>query len=228
MMTALIRLQLFPESSELLAVPVNHVLNLVFTHGQTSALNIFENGAPAGSIALRPHVEKTGNQFDSSGYVFVHFPGIPHQRVAWKSSTELDPAYRLRHWDLNLTLREPLSEIELSFDPAQQLASYRVKQNEQIIADSSLNLNDLANDPMIKDFGMDPKVLVAMQHNFTAPSIDAKRSSVTLKNEKIEAYQLRIRQEQTVLAEIYISQLGQVLSVKTAFGYTLSSDDTSP
>ena len=75
---------------------------------------------------------------------------------------------------------------------------------------------------------MDENAAAGIRKSVGTPTITAKRSYVKIRNEKIETYQVAIRQGETPLAEIYVSQLGQILFVHTSFGYNLGSEDVAP
>lgn len=57
------------------------------------------------------------------------------------------------------------------------------------------------------------------------PTVTARKCRLRVRDETIEAYQLTVRQGDARLAEIFVSQLGQVLVARTTHGYRLAADD---
>ena len=56
---------------------------------------------------------------------------------------------------------------------------------------------------------MDPGVFSNIPATISAPTISAKQTELKIRKEKIIAYLVSIKQGETTLAEIYVSQLGQ-------------------
>ncbi|HWL51433.1 MAG TPA: hypothetical protein VNQ90_03305, partial [Chthoniobacteraceae bacterium] len=81
------------------------------------------------------------------------------------------------------------------------------------------------------EVGLDPQVVQAllsgMQGGSSASgvSLETRQAQIEIHGERVQAFKVQLRQESTTLVEADISQLGQILSLKTAFGYTLSPQE---
>ena len=54
--------------------------------------------------------------------------------------------------------------------------------------------------------------------------ITARQAQIRLHGERVDVFHVTFRQNTAPMVEIDISQLGQVLGIKTAFGFSLSPD----
>ena len=58
--------------------------------------------------------------------------------------------------------------------------------------------------------------------------VEAVQGSLTVRGEKVNAYIINIKQGTTTMMQCYISQIGQLLLVRTPFGYSLAAEDIAP
>lgn len=229
MSALLIRLEVQPENTNLLAVPVSHVLKLMFAQAQPSNLNIFEGGQHIGGVSIRPSVkpEKNARSVAFGGNLSLRLPLMERQRVIWDGVLDLNRALELTGLHFKVSVRESGYSTEVSIDPGANRLSYVVSQGGSIISQSSLTMDSNGARLVLFQLGIDPGVLANLGSNVVAPTMTAKQSELKIRNEKIDAYQITVRQDDTVIADIYVSQLGQILLAKTPFGFTLSSEDIS-
>ncbi len=76
---------------------------------------------------------------------------------------------------------------------------------------------------------LDPALYDAFRSSSAAtPIVTAQQSSITVHHERIDTYRVEVRQGGQTLVEAHISQLGQVLRMRTLVGYTLAPDDLIP
>lgn len=227
-MTALlIRLEVHPESSRVLDVPVSHVVKMMLERGQQSLLTIMENGAPAGTLTLRPVQSAEGGAFDFGGSMSLRLPMGTAQRVSWSGAVELDPALNTRGVHIDLALRSPAYRLMLDRRTAEQTITYEVRDATATLARGALPLDSGQAAAALAGLGVDLTGVMALRKSLggdAAPIFTAKQAKLPVRSENIEVYQITMRQGGATMADIFISQLGQVLLVKTVFGYTLSAE----
>ena len=231
---ALIRLYLHPESSEILTIPVEHVAKQVFLHEQQSNLTIFQSGQRVGGVVIRPHRQdaKGLRLVDFSGTLTVHLPLVTSQRIAWHGEVQMDRAFALKDMDLHLVSQDPSLATDVHLQPDKHLASYSVKQGDQTVTESSMTLDQAGAQSLVQSLGIEPNVLsqvnaVAVQ-SANAFRVSAREGQLLIHGERTDVFHIVIRQSESPIVEADISQLGQVLAIKTALGYSLAPEDLSP
>lgn len=232
MSALLFRLEVHPEKSTLLDVPVSHVLKLMFVQAQPSNLNIVVGGQHMGSLSIRPNTtaDKQTRSVAFAGNLSLQLPMMSRQRVAWDGTLDLDRAFEMTALKFSVLVRESGYTTEFIIDPRAHRVSYRMLQRGRFITQSSLPLDSDGASSALLQLGIDPTILANLRENFASlasPTMTAKQSELKIRNEKIDAYQLTVRQGDAVIADIYVSQLGQILLAKTPLGFTLSSEDIS-
>ncbi len=228
----LIRLEVSPDQSGVLAMPPEHVFKLMFTHEQISDLRIVDGGLPIGSLRLIPksNPDTAEHTLDFTGSMLIHLPDNPKkQRISWTGTLTMDRVFVTQHFHLTLTLRDPGYHLLLDLDPATKQANYEIKQGDSVIRKSGISLDEKGVAELLRDeLGIDPGALQNIGGNIGKPTLSAKQTEIKARKEKIVTYLLTLRQGETPVIETYVSQLGQILLVKTLFGYTLTADDMMP
>lgn len=229
-MTALlVRLEIAPESSELLDVPISHVVSLLFLHEQSSSLNVYDGTSLIGTLSLRPSSPAPDERsLDFSGYVSAQLPMLNRQRVGISGAARLNAALALSDLKFNVNLAKPPTELQTSIEPRAGLARYRVVSDGVAGPESQIALTEKGALDALRSAGLSEQLFPSGPMKMPTPLVTARRAQFKLRHDTIEAYLVRVQQGGTVLAEIYVSQLGQVLWAKTFLGYTLSSDDLLP
>lgn len=224
----LVRLVVSPDSSGFMDVPVSHVVKMLFVGGQTSELSIYEHGNPAGSFSLRPDpvTKEPGRTLLFSGNLAVALPFMARQRFVMQGSANMDSSLRPGPLKALFGVRDSPNTIQLEVVPSRHLVRYQIR-NVDGTTSASFPLDDSGAEKAMKALGVDANAVEGIRKGMDAPVVTAKRSFLKMRNEKIEAYVVTIRQGETTLADIYVSQLGQILFVRTSFGYTLGSEDIS-
>jgi len=231
MTTLLVLLEVNPDKSNLLVVPPSHVLNLMFTHEQTSELEILESGHHIGNLMLQPKLgaDPDGRALGFLGNMLIRLPDSPKkQRVAWDGTLMMDHTLATTGLELTINLQDPPYHVHLGFDQRRGKAECQVKQADQTINQSSFSLDQAGLNSLLREAGLDPGVFSNIPATISAPTISAKQTELMIRKEKIIAYLVSIKQGETTLAEIYVSQLGQVLTAKTITGYSFATEDLMP
>lgn len=231
MMVLLIRLQIHPEGSDVLSVPPTHILELMFTHGQGSDLSVYNNSdRRIGSISLRPsRLKEAGERkLEFSGNVQLNLPGVAGQRLFWETHTRLDDRFSVVGAEVRLTMREPEYRLMVKINPANRIANYTLSRGSETVDSSSVELTEKGLEKLLVKLGIDPAGLKALRAGAEPPDVSATRTKFAVRGEKIEAYRVTVRQNEQKVAEAYVSQLGQVLLLKTSLGFRFVQDDFLP
>jgi hypothetical protein len=232
MTSLLIRLEINPDNSNLLTLPPSHVFKLMFMHQQISDLTITQQGKPIGNLMLRPKMDAdlgTRTLIFTGGFSFLAPGAQKKQRITWDGNLVMDRAFNTLSMALTASLQDPPYRIHLNVDPLAKRADYDIQLSGHPIKQSSIALNQEGVSSLLRDeLGVDPGILQNAPVSVGTPTLTAKQTELTIRKEKVVAYLLTLKQGETTVAEIYVSQLGQVLTAKTLIGYDLSTEDLTP
>ncbi len=232
MTTLLVRMELSPRDSRLKAVPVEHVMKLLFLHEQSLDLNIALDGQRVGYLRLHPRQE-TGAQMrllDFVGNLQVRLPQAPKQRFSWSGMLEMNHDFELQSASLGFTMHEPEAyRVDLQIDAPHRTVQVLWKAGDRVLEEETFTLDEFGAQKAMKHFGIDPNIVRAASGNSGAkPLITAQQSSLRIRGESTETYLVLVRQNGQTLCEIQVSQIGQILDVKTFLGYRLAPEDLMP
>lgn len=222
MSALLLRLELSPERSGFFDIPVSHVVSLAFAHEQPSVLTIYEKGDQVGTLLLRPKSGNGRRELHLSGNIGVGLPWTERQRITWSGQFHFDRKLQLQSLEISLGSRNPAIEIRLWSDLSSRAGSYEVWQQDELLQRGFFELDELPE--LARQFGWNN----ALVHSVRTQRVTARPAELRVGKEKIEAYLVLLTREQETLAEVYVSQLGQVLKANTIFGYSLSAEGLQP
>ncbi len=229
MTTLLVRMQIQPEASVLREVPPARVLALLFEHGQSSTLSIKHNRLTYGTVSINPVIEANGERIlRYGGHALLRASYLPHDRLSLEGEMNFDPALEVTEARGSLGLRDQRTRFIYRLNSAAHSLKYSLEMEGEIYRDGTISLrrNDLER--LAADLGVDPAILETASASGGSVKLSAHYSTFGYRDEKVQAYSLIIQRENTTLAEIFVSQLGQVLMVKTPFGLELSPSDLMP
>jgi hypothetical protein len=228
----LIRLEIHPDTSDLLSLQPSHVFKIMFTHQQISDLTIMQDGKPIGNFMLHPKIDATPGERSllfSGGFSFLPPGAQRKQRLSWDGEVVMDNTFKMLGMTLTAGLQDPPYRVRLEIDPAKTLANYEVMMGTHTLKRSSIPMNQDGVSALLRDeLGIDTGVLQHMPVTLGSPTLTAKQTELRVRKENIVAYLLTFKAGETTVAEIYVSQLGQVLSAKLIGGYELTTEDLSP
>lgn len=233
MWALLIRTELEPEGASLRAVPVEHVLKLMFHHQQSSDLSLRNEGKLIGHLRLIPRVmpEDQSRVLDYSGSLRLRLPGAERQRFSWIGESIFDPTLNLQRLTVNFTIHQSTlqegadTQLSFAFDAATKAARYEIRTGQTILEKQEFAATEEGLKNLIRRAGFDPGVVQTITPTGnTPPQITAKRSTFRLHGEEIDTLLLTMEYNGQTMFQVHISQLGQVLSAKTVLGWTLESD----
>jgi hypothetical protein len=231
MTTLLVRMQLNPNGSTLMVVPPSHLFKLMFTHEQLSELEILDGTDRIGNLMIRP---KTDEEHNSRTLTFVanlslRLPGVAkRQRISWDGTVLMDRSYAVKSVDLGWNSPEPPYHLHLDLSGDRKSVTYEIKQGSQTVHKASMSLDQEGLTSLLREAGIDPSIVQGFPGTISAPAVTARQTEMRVRNEKIVAYLLSVSQGDTALVEMYVSQIGQVMSVKTITNYSLATEDVLP
>lgn len=232
MTTLLVRTELWPNRSSLRTVPLEHVAKLMWLHEQASDLIVSNEGLRVGHLTLHPKIRPSDGArvLEYSGNLSVRLPGSPRNRISWDGIAEFDAESHLQSLLLGLGMKEPsLMRAEILVKPAENQATYRLFNNGREIESEEFTLDESGLKKVLAQVDLDPALYDAVRSSSAAtPIVTAQQSSITVHHERIDTYRVEVRQGGQTLVEAHISQLGQVLRMRTLVGYTLAPDDLIP
>jgi hypothetical protein len=246
----LVRMQCFPGAAELLPVPVDHLFKLMFLHEQPSDLVLFAGEERIGDFHLQPHRLPPGtgparNSLTITGGTHLNIPGVSAKHMTLRGVLDLDEQDVARRFELTAVLPEPPPErsgrpgqpvpatppgrtILLAGEPAADRYHYEVHDDKGSVEQTG-PLAALLDQPELRTFGLDPAAISGLaRQQAAALEVTARRSVLSSRGEEIETYEVVVRQAGTTLATIQLSQLGQILEVKTNAGFFLLDETLAP
>ena len=232
MTTLLVRTELWPNHSRLRTVPIEHVAKLMWLHEQASDLIVWDERLRVGHLTLHPKLraDDGARLLEYSGNLSVRLPGSPRNRISWDGIAEFAADSQLRSLLLGLGMKEPsLMRAEILVKPAENHATYRLFNAGRETDSQEFTLDEAGLKKVLTEVDLDPALYDTFRSSSRAtPIITAQQSSLNIHHERIETYLVEVRQGGQTLIEAHISQLGQVLHMRTLVGYTLMPDDLIP
>lgn len=229
----LVRTELVPDATRLREVPMFHVVKLLFLHEQPSDLQVFSDNLRVGDLRIHPRTDPDTQQrrIEFSGNLQLHFPAPTRQRFAWDGAFELDRLGKLQLFRFGLSTQESTkARMDLLINPLSRRALFTMQQRGGIREEQEYTLDENGANEVFAQLGIDPAIVKSVHGRAAAlaPTLSARQSTLRIHGERVETYLISVTQNEHVLADIHVSQLGQVLKVKTAFGYTLVPQDVVP
>lgn len=235
MWALLLRSELWPESSTLQSVPFHLVAHQLFEHEQTSELFIHADGKTLGHVRLLPKMRPEGPLLRCSGNAQMDLPGATGQvRSSWEAELSFDPTLNLLHLEGSFTSRAPTSphpepfRTEFTLDPAANRGWYRFASAGQILAEQSFTLDQAGLSAVLNRWGLGPDVtrqVAAFAPSAGAlPELTARQGRFTTHGEQMETYLITLKAGGQTWLEGHLTQLGQILEVKTLWGWQFETE----
>jgi hypothetical protein len=224
----------FPEATELNSVPVHYVGGLLFQHGQSSDLQIYDAGKEVGYAHLQPRLvpEEKTRVLEYHGMVMLNPLGMAKQRLSWTGALILNERNDVKRLRIGLSTQEPANQLDALIDAEAKTAKFVVRTNGQVIDQSTITLDREGLMSLISRIGLDPATLqqVVVSSGATPESeIAAHQSSTRLNGETVSTYLVSLKVSGQTLLEAHVSQLGQVLRAQAPlFGYKLAPYNIAP
>jgi hypothetical protein len=232
MTTLLLRRELGPGDTSLREVPVAHVVRMMLAHEQASDLQIYNEKLNVGRLQIHPQIRQEDGQrrVELAGALLLAVPGMSRQRVAWTGALDLDKHLDAQRLKVAVNFRDPAAySVELLMEPADHRLTVESRAGSQLIKRSQYSLDEKGANDWLRDQGIDPGLLLSLHNPRSAPLVvKALQSSLEVRGEKIETYLISAEQGEQTLFEAHVSQLGQVLRVRTFLGYSAAPEDLAP
>jgi hypothetical protein len=230
MMGMLLRLEMHPEETDIMNVPVSYVARMMFKHNQLSLLTVQDGDKAIGSVSLRPSVTGTdGRSLDCSGSLSMQLPGDAPQRFNFHGVMDMDTALRVVDFYLDVHLKEPRYQLTLRGAVASKRLEYEVHDGKYLIASEKLPMEASAIEPVVlRSLGLPENAmsaLPAVADGIARPEVTARETQITMHGERLQVYEVMVNEGTTPVAQLYVTQAGQVILGKTSFGYTITMED---
>ncbi len=227
----LVRMEVSPRESAFLQVPLDHVLKVMFAHGLDSELSIYNDEGRMGTLSLRPRTAMVDQSrtLNFDGNLWLQLPGLERQRYHLEGTSLMTHEFALRQLLLKFSMTVPAYEMEMRVDESRTL-QYKLKQDGRLAEAKTIPLDDNAPAVIMAALNLDfdPALLKQTQSSVNPPTIFAQENQLHLRGESVEVYELIVKEGDLEVANVFVSQLGQILMAKTAFGYTLRAVDIEP
>ena len=239
--TLLIRTELFPERGSSLPVPVEYVGHLFFRHEQASDLMLYtQKRRLDGNFHVQPKrlllpdgKTPAGNLLNFTGNFVLTLPAVTHQRVVFHGELEMDDHEQIRRVDFAISLHEPKQNtpgvtLHLDGRPADNQWHFQVTQGTVTLREGSGTPEQILEKFELRSYGIDARVFSHVGPQSAATSLTDHRGVLRVNDEDIETFVVTIHQGENMDTEVYVSQLGQILAVKTFLGYDLYDETLTP
>jgi len=224
MMGLLVRIETHPEASDILDVPVSFVMRLMFRHGQTSFLNVLDGDRRIGMFFLRPATTGSdGRSLNFSGDLTVPLPAAPAERVSFGGAIDMDAGLQVRDFHADFSTRQPPAHLHLIGDGARNTLSLEMQIAGQPSISRTVPMNGLV--PLLGQTLSLSGALPAVSEAGVSPAVTAREAQITLRGEQLEVYKVTVAEGTAATMDFYVTQLGQIVSATTSFGYSLSAEE---
>jgi hypothetical protein len=225
----LLRKEFGPPNTALRDVPVAHVAKLMLTHEQSSDLQILLEKSVVGRLRLQPHTDGGQRRIDLSGTLQIAMPGAARQSAAWSGALELDHQLAMHRLKIALSLREPAgASVDLKIEPGERLVSYESRIGGQTVKSGRYSLDEAGVREWLRSEGIDPGFLQGLQSAQSSLVLGAREASLVVRGEEVATYLVSAECSGQTLFEAHVSQLGQILRLRTFAGYSAAPDDLVP
>lgn len=231
----LLRLWLDPTSSKLLTVPIEHIAKQAFEFEKTTDLTVYQGNKSIGRVALSPRSFNSEGlcKLEFNGNLFLELPFISQQPYAWRGKSTLDRQFALQTLDLEINITFPKTVILVNIDLPNKKATWSLEQGEEPRVENTLPLDKTGFAAVLTALGIDPGILSQVaqsaQHAAGANAnflLQAQKTEIRIHDAPVQAYRVTLTQGgSTPLLESDITLLGQIVSIKTAFGIQLLHEE---
>lgn len=236
MTSLLVVREVFPEATRLNSVAVNYVGGLIFQHGQSSDLQIYDAGKEVGYLHMQPRPDletKGGRILEYHGMITLNPLGMAKQRLSWSGAFVLTPRSDIKRLRLSISTQEPVHQLEMDMDMEAKTAKFVLRANDQTIDQSTITLDSSGLMKLLNRIGIEPAALQPLMASSSAttpaPEITAYQSSTRLNGETVATYLLTGKVTGQTLVEAHVSYLGQLLRVELPlFGYKMVPYNIQP
>ena len=242
MMGLLLRVEFSSGEGEMMPVPVDYVWKIMFLREQPSDLVLYSQRQRIGNFHLQPRHLLTGTNgvpgsvriLNGSGGLALNLPGLSGQNLTVRGSLEMDEQNLPQRVGVNISLHTPgqsASGTTLTLDgqPPRDTWRYQVHQGDTLAQENSGSAAKLLGALNIGSWGFDPRTLLQTEQPSSGTTqATARRGVLHTDSEDMEAFVVTIHRGEALETTMYVSQLGQILAIKTFGGYDLYDDALSP
>lgn len=226
---ALLRLWINPADRRFLSIPPEHVMQLAFQHEKKSNLNVYQGTRHIGYLLLSP-------QRGASGLYVLHFKGnlllelpfMSQQPYSFEGKAWFDKELNTQRIATTIDIPLPKVGVELDIDLGKKVARCLIQQNIAPAVETRLPLNQYGVNQILDALGIDPAVVqqitVSAKHaagSSTSITLSAHKAAVKIQDGETQGYHMVLRQSTSPVVEADVTQLGEIVSLKSVFGLQL-------
>jgi hypothetical protein len=225
MMIALVRLETHPEATDILDVPVSYVMRLIFRHQQISSLTMRDGAKEIGTIYMHPAVTGTdARTLSFSGSMSPMLPNGSMARMSFRGVVHLNAALNVHDFHADISMLPTVSHLTLDEDAEHNTISYAVKAGNAVVAAQTLPMTTQGLMSALAQYPELRPLAALAPSSFTPPTVTARESTIPINGEALSVYQVTISEAASPLFDIYVTQLGQIVSARTNSGFNLTAE----
>jgi hypothetical protein len=138
---------------------------------------------------------------------------------------------RVRDFHIDITTRPQVYHLGVQGDTARNTLTYEWSRGDQQTTPQTLPMDAPALSRALaqtlgvdlRSLPIDPSIIAAP--SIAAPAITARETQIALRGELLEVYEVTVNEGAAPMLDFYVTELGQIVVVKTNFGYNLAAED---
>ncbi len=219
--------ELYPNATQLNAVPISHIGHILFQHEQSSDLVIREKQKEVGHFHIQPRMNRETDErkLEFHGNVGLSIMGAGKQRISWNGSILLDRAYNIERLDVILSTHNPVHQLQLVINPATNIATYDLSLEGTDLEKGSFTMDKKGITTLLERAGIPVgllRTLLSNQSSGPESELTARQSTLKMNGESISTFVITASAGGQMILEGHITQLGQMLKAQAPLlGYKL-------
>jgi len=224
----MVQTEFFKQPLFTLDLPPNYVIQTMFTHGQSSYLNVLQSGESIGLLKLSPTRSRTPQGTYVNHLQFETSLNLPFQttkeRIQSNGFFELKPDLSILKLAIRTSLPKQKIEATLAFNAAENHFLMTLLTPGHALRKWEGKPEEILTIPELRAYGLNVISLNQLQTQLGTSHIHATKTLLKMNGNAVEVFVLRIQHSASLESSIYFSQLGQVLKIETATGQRLLSE----
>ena len=238
---ALVRTQWAPGISLPTEVPTAYLWKLLFLHEESSDLVLYNGQQRLGSFHVQPRQtagvgssNTPSRRITAIGGFTVDLPGAARQNFVVHGLVEFGDGDKVQRLELSIVVHEPKQSVPawtlvLDGQPTTGRWHYSVRQRDLLVREQTGTMAELLDLPELRSVGIDPVGIAKLQQEQLAHvTVTAHRDKLRINEDDVDTYAVVLKDANGLEATIYLSQLGQILAVKTFTSFELLDATLTP
>jgi len=235
MMSLLVRQEVFQIEGAGRKVPLDFLFRLMLDQGQTSNLQIYQDGSVIGSLEVGPALRAGIPEHQYAVRIFANTLVRLGQEEPFRFVSEIEfflnketlAVERILGWS---RVRKISETARFEVDFATRIVTFTLGGHDSL--ESWTGSFQEASDEIMTELGATPAMQLvaraAVERFAAQPELEelprALITTIQVRDESVETYRILINRE-GLRSDIFINLVGQILLVRTPFGFELSTDE---